>query len=167
MKILIRIILSIVTIIIVMLLIIAIFLINAQNTGNTPYFLGYTGFVNTGTSMLPVIREGDFVLVKKAHNYQIGDIISYKTGDLIVTHRIIGSDDAFYQTKGDNNTFIDGERVSKLSVYGKVIKTFPGVGRAIIYLMGHKGLVIGILMGFIFLAVSLGIGVSYVRKHYS
>lgn len=167
MKILIRIILSIVTIVIVMLLIMAIFLINAQNAGNTPYFLNYTGFVNTGTSMLPVIREGDFILVKKQDNYQKDDIISYKADDLTVTHRIVEVEGAFYRTKGDNNTFIDGESVSKLSVYGKVVATLPGVGSAIIYLMEHKGLVIGLLLGLVILAISAGIGMSYVRKCHS
>lgn len=167
MKILIRIILSIVTIVLVMLLIIAIFLINAQSLGNTPYLWNYTGFVNTGTSMLPIIREGDFVLVKKQNNYQKDDIISYKASDLTVTHRIVEVEDSFYRTKGDNNTFIDGESVSKLSVYGKVVAIVPGVGSAIIYLMGHKALVIGLLLGLIILAIGAGIGMSYVRKRHS
>lgn len=132
--------------------------------GNTPYFLGYTGFVNTGTSMLPIIQKGDLVILKRQDAYEVGDVISFNDKGLTVTHRIIGTEDGLYKTQGDNNKFIDGNLVSKLNVYGKMIKIIPGVGDKIKYFNEHKTMVIGILVSLVGGFIGISIGLKYVRK---
>lgn len=168
MKIFIRIILSILSIIIAMFLVMAICMYNAKKNGDTPYFMNMTAFVNTGTSMLPVIHEGDLVVVKRQDTYENNDIISYTTSEgLTVTHRIIENSGGVYKTKGDNNTFIDGENISIHNVYGKMIFCIPGIGKTIIYLMGHKMAVIVILLALMGGFILLKVGSSYASKRNS
>lgn len=165
MKYLIRIILSFLTLIVAIFFIIAIVFVYKNSQGETPYLFGYTAYVNTSTSMLPKIKEGDLVIVKKHDDYKVNDVISFMSSDnLIITHRIVAINDGLYDTKGDNNTFIDGEKVNKLNVYGKMVKTVPGFGDAITFAYKYKYLIVG---GLFFLAIAfvgVRIGMKYVRK---
>ena len=81
----------------------------------------YPSVILTG-SMEPLIMPGDVVLVHKISNedeiYELskGDIINFKRGNIIITHRIkeVLKDEAgnlSFETKGDNNNAIDEEKV--------------------------------------------------------
>lgn len=68
--------------------------------------------VASGTSMLPTIKPGDILQIKKKSEYKIGSIIvfvnpSFETENVFVVHRIIdlGKNKVF--TKGDNLPFYD------------------------------------------------------------
>lgn len=90
---------------------------------------GYTMFqVKTG-SMEPALQTGDVVIekiLKKDDSIKENDIISYKTEDYIVTHRIIEIGEDFVITQGDANNAKD-EPIKKDSIIGKVIKVIPDV----------------------------------------
>lgn len=87
-----------------------------------------------GNSMLPLLREGDIVIITrvKPSEISIGDVIVFKTftGTLVI-HRVIGItvEDGryYYVTKGDNNRFpdfayfVDGKGVTYERVVGKVV----------------------------------------------
>ena len=72
-------------------------------------------------SMYPSINIGDIVIIKKQDNYKIGDIISYKEENYLITHRIVGMKNNDFITKGDFNNSIDEIEVNKKNVKGKVI----------------------------------------------
>lgn len=57
----------------------------------------------SGVSMNPTLREGDKILVKRAENYEAGDILVflYKNNELLV-HRILKVKGDKYYCKGDN-----------------------------------------------------------------
>lgn len=85
-------------------------------------------------SMLPVIKVGDMIIVKKipSTEVQLGDIIQYKKDDIRIVHRVIeinadGSKTSFI-TKGDNNPTPDIDPVAAEQVVGKVISTVPRAG---------------------------------------
>ena len=123
MKYLARFLLSVITIFVIFLLIIAlIFLIN-KNEKRIFYLFDTTFFIATGNSMMPFIEQGDLLIVKKQKEYQEKDIISFYNASemLISTHRIIKKDANYYETKGDNNNFIDGYKVKNQDIYFKVI----------------------------------------------
>ena len=104
----------------------------------SPSVFGYKYFTVLTGSMEPTINVGDLVIVKES-SYAINDIISYKDGNSVVTHRIIDystqdNGEIFYTTKGDNNNAEDEFPVSKENVDGKVIKVIPKLGNIILFL---------------------------------
>jgi len=73
-------------------------------------------------SMYPTLDINDIIIIKKSDKYKIGDIITYNYKDrYLVTHRIIGTYQSFFITKGDNNNSEDEENVEIQNVKGKVI----------------------------------------------
>lgn len=80
-------------------------------------------YVNIGDtdSMLPTLDSNNKVICELSPNsINIGDIIVFKdySNDYVI-HRVIKIFSDGYQTKGDNNLFID-KRISKEQVYCKV-----------------------------------------------
>lgn len=144
MKCAIRFILYLLTSLVILLLIITcVFAYNKQYSKLTS-FVGFTSFINTGTSMLPDIKPGDLIIVYKSNSYSKDDVISYATGEnYITTHRIIEADGGFYTTKGDNNSFVDYEKVSSGQIYGKLILVIPGVSEFLSFFWNYKYFLLG------------------------
>ncbi len=84
--------------------------------------LGQFSFVTThGHSMNPLYYQGDLVIVDKAHDYRVGDIVAYqvKAQHLTVLHRIIGGDANGFVMKGDNNQSIDPFHPTPSQILGR------------------------------------------------
>lgn len=75
--------------------------------------------VKTG-SMENDIHIGDYILIYKKNNYQIGDIVTYTKDGYHVTHRIVKKNGNIITTKGDANNTPD-EEIKASSIIGKVI----------------------------------------------
>lgn len=75
--------------------------------------------VKTG-SMEVKIHVGDYIVVKKEKDYKVGDIITYDSNGILVTHRISKIDGDTFITKGDNNNTVD-EPINKSDVVGKCL----------------------------------------------
>ncbi len=89
--------------------------------------------VIVSNSMYPHIRKGDMVIVKKGNeNLNIGDIIEYKQGNILIIHRIINikntRDGKIYITKGDNNKNPDSVGINEYQVNGKIVTVIPKIG---------------------------------------
>lgn len=58
-----------------------------------------------GDSMEPTLYKGDLFLVLPSDDYEVGDIIVFKSekNRRLVTHRIVEEKEEGYITKGDNN----------------------------------------------------------------
>jgi len=90
-------------------------------------FFGYSVFeVQTG-SMKPEINPGDWIIVKSSNDIKLRDIITYKKGGEYITHRVIGTYNSTYVTKGDANNSKD-EPIDAKQVVGKVVKILPTFG---------------------------------------
>ncbi len=83
-------------------------------------------------SMTPTLETNDFVIIKKAKDVSVGDIVVYKEKDssIEVIHRVIKIDGEKITTKGDANnkednpidkSQIKGVYVTKLRLWGRVI----------------------------------------------
>ena len=77
--------------------------------------------------MMPTLKKGDFIIVKKQKEYNIGDIITYEITEgnnkYYVTHRIVEKNGNEYKTKGDDNNKIDDNKIFENAIKGKII--FP------------------------------------------
>lgn len=103
-------------------------------TSRTDFLSGIRSFVVVSGSMQPSIKVGSIVFVKKAPQYELGDIVAFtNNANQTVTHRIIAvnekSDGIFYQLKGDANNTPDREEVLAKSIIGRELLTVPLVGK--------------------------------------
>ena len=104
------------------------------NPLETPNFFGIKSFTIVSESMKPKINKEDVIFVKNVDKDEldVGDIISFKTGEIINTHRIIkiekqnGED--VYITKGDNNQKEDRGYVKLNDIEGKYLFKIPNFG---------------------------------------
>lgn len=164
MKIVIRIILGLCTLLMVGLLILTlVFAYNKANNQIT-YLGNYTAFFSTGTSMHPVIKDGDLLIVKRSDEYKLNEIIAYlNKQNQIVTHRIVEINDGYY-TKGDSNNFIDTQKVLDDAIYGKVIEVLPGIGVLLVWVIQNGGLLYVGFTSFVVFLMLTGRFVYYVRR---
>jgi signal peptidase I len=89
-----------------------------------------------GTSMLPTLRTGDVVVVRRQSAYRVGDIVAYRipkgqpaAGGRVI-HRIVGgSGTTGYVLRGDNRKSNDLWRPRNADVLGKVVVRLPHAAR--------------------------------------
>lgn len=101
--------------------------VNVLKKDYTNYF-GYTFFEVASGSMAETINVDDLVMVKLGAKYDVGDIITYKSGKDYITHRIISiADNGLITAKGDANN-VNDNNINPKDVIGKVIKIYPKIG---------------------------------------
>ena len=90
-------------------------------------FFGYSVFeVQTG-SMADAINAGDWIIVKKQKNFNLNDVVTYKSDGEFITHRIIESYNGTFVTKGDANNTKD-DPIDESQIVGKVVKILSNFG---------------------------------------
>ena len=115
----------IVNLIIFVLSVIAILVIwgfiqlNIQNKEYVNIF-GYSILSTETGSMSPTIEKGDIIIIKIGDEIKENDIITYKQGDALITHRIEQINGDTIITKGDYNN-IEDEPIEKNQVIGKAV----------------------------------------------
>ena len=88
---------------------------------------GYSVFsVSTG-SMKPAINQNDVIIVKKSDHYEENDIITFRSDNAYVTHRIINIVGDSIVTKGDANNAKD-VAIKEDVIVGKVIHVYSNLG---------------------------------------
>lgn len=122
----------------------------------TPSFLGIKTYVIISGSMKPNIDIGDIVIVKEEKNLQIGDVISYRKGQSVITHRIVNiteeNEEKKYRTKGDNNNTEDSEIILNENIEGKVIKIVPKLGNLALLLKNKMTIIIILIVLYVFIS---------------
>lgn len=120
----------------------------------TPDILGFKSFVVVSGSMEPEINVGDLIIVNKNRKPNIGDVITYKDGE-IITHRVVNTtQDNKYITKGDNNESLDNTVINEESFEGTYVCKIPAGGKFLIYLQNP----------FVFIAVIMLILALYLNS---
>ena len=98
--------------------------------------------VRTG-SMEPTIRTGSICFVDQRaslKDVREGDVITYKLGDLYVTHRAVRVDETGVTTRGDANNIEDrGGKVTAENFVGKTVFWVPCVGKLLLYARSASG----------------------------
>lgn len=126
----INIIINVLTVLVLLVLsLIIIAKVNMIISGSNHFsVLDYSLFKVVTGSMKPAILENDIVLVKKKSNYKEQDIITYKSGDSFITHRIIQENNGNFIVKGDHNNAPDKETIKQDIIIGKVVIILKGLG---------------------------------------
>ena len=100
-------------------------------------------YVIISGSMEPELPVGSVCLVDCQHKEpEVGDIISYKAQDTIITHRVIEKTDGGYITKGDSNSVADPGIVKSKQIFGTCIYSVPKIGYAVMFMRTFKGIVL-------------------------
>lgn len=146
-----------VTVILAVILLCNIYAVIARAVTDDPQpdVFGWSWAVVISGSMEPEIGVDDLIVVHERDTYEVGDVISFESGDSVVTHRIIEKTDGFYTTRGDANNTTD-DPVSADAVIGKVVANVPYIGLVIGYLRTPTGLIALAMIGvLIFVAPNL------------
>ncbi len=117
------------------------------NPNKTPSFFGIKTYVIISGSMKPNYNIGDIVVAKNtnANSLKEGDVISFRQGQIIVTHRIIkveNSNKLVFKTKGDNNNSEDSEEVTANLIEGKVVFKIPWIGNIALFFRGKIAIIV-------------------------
>ena len=111
-------------------------------------------FVVRGASMEPSIPVGSLIVVEPAgeSGYAVGDVVSLRTGETVLTHRVVAIEtvdgQVRLQTRGDANGNVDAGYASPSDVIGRVqlslplagfVLTFAGQPLGIITIMSFLG----------------------------
>lgn len=89
---------------------------------------GYTFLEVASGSMGEAISVNDLVIVKLENkDIKKNDIVTYKSGNNLITHRVVKINEQEIITKGDSNNTYDSP-IKQGEIIGKVVKIVPGVG---------------------------------------
>ena len=130
------------------------------NPNKTPSFLGIKTYSIISGSMDPALKIGDIVIVKETLEKKLkkGQIISFRQGQSVVTHRIIDvrekDNKKIYITKGDNNNVEDNMEIDASLIEGRVIYRIPFLGRISQMLQGKIIIIVIAIMAYTYFAHS-------------
>lgn len=101
-----------------------------------------------GISMEPKFHTGDMVIARKAADYQIGDVVTYRDPEMqaYVIHRIIAKEDDNFTLQGDNNSWVDAHRPTRNEILGKLWLHLPQWGKALLWLRQSFNLTISLVL---------------------
>ena len=104
---------------------------------------GYRFFCVSTGSMEPAYPVGALVVVKPQPCEVLaeGDVITFRTGGAVVTHRVISADyeKMLFETKGDNNNAADLAPVAYGNIIGRVEYSLRGVGFPVLWAQTKLG----------------------------
>lgn len=124
------------------------------NPSEIPDFLGYKPFIVLSGSMQPTIMTGDIAIIKEYNPEQLkeGDIIAFRSGNAVVTHRIleitVEEGKTVFITKGDNNKIEDKYPVQQEQVEGIFTRRIPKLGNIAMFLQTTVGTILFISIPF-------------------
>ena len=107
----------------------SIYHVNASRLAGdaVPMPFGFGVAVILSGSMEPELSTGDLVFIRQRDAYGIGDVVVYQDGSMSVTHRIIGTVDGMFITRGDANNTSDAP-IYPEQIKGEVTGSVPIAG---------------------------------------
>ncbi|MBQ9318223.1 MAG: signal peptidase I [Bacilli bacterium] len=126
-----------------------------------PYLFRYKPLVVLSGSMEPTFKTGGIIYYKHAlpEEIKVGDIITFRNGDIFVSHRVNSIVDNLYETKGDANNTPDAIKVKYSDIVGKDADfCIPYIGYYIKYINEHMYLlvIVAIILVSDFLVSNIG-----------
>lgn len=118
-----------------------------ENPNSVPSVLGFTPLTVISGSMSPGIETGDLVIIRNGNrNIKPGDIVTYRLGEVLVTHRVKQISDKnvkeVFITQGDANSIPDYKTVDRSQILGKYAFRIPMGGYIKACLRGLPGMLI-------------------------
>lgn len=119
----------------------------AGNTMPMPFGIGMS--VVLSGSMEPNLSVDDLVIVHEQDSYEIGDIVVYQSGDMLIIHRIVTQEDGIVTTRGDAND-VEDEPIAASLIKGKAVAHVPGVGAVVRFLKTAVGTILLMVLALVF-----------------
>ena len=110
-----------------------------------PIIFKYKPLVVLTGSMEPKFKTGSVIYYKPVSEDEIkvGDIITFKLSNSLVSHRVYSINDGLYETKGDANNAVDATKIKYSDIVGKDANlSIPYVGYYIKYINEHLFIII-------------------------
>lgn len=132
----------------ILLMSIVILVDSYTHPNEVPSFLGWKPFIVLSGSMETQISAGDIVVVKVIDTNELkkGDIIAFKDGNIVITHRIdeVTEIDGKkqYITKGDNNNTQDIGYVSPEQIEGVFKFKVSRLGNLAMFIQTPLGMIV-------------------------
>ena len=106
-------------------------------------------------SMEPEIHTGSLALIDlKDRDADAGDAIAFRSGNVLVTHRIVREEGGAFVTKGDANRKEDLWRVSPEEIIGTTVYSIPYLGYVVQTFKNPAGITILVAGFLIFFVLS-------------
>lgn len=118
------------------------------NPDEVPGFFGWKPFITLSGSMETEIFAGDLAIVKEVapETLNIGDVIAFRQGDIVITHRIVEihneNGEKEFVTKGDNNNTQDLLPVKSENVEGKYMFKIAKLGNVAMFVQTPLGTIV-------------------------
>ena len=132
----------------ILLMSIVILVDSYTHPDEVPSFFGWKPFIVLSGSMETQISAGDIVVVKEIDTNELkkGDIIAFKDGNIVITHRIDEVTEidgkTQYITKGDNNNTQDIGYVSPEQVEGVFKFKIARLGNIAMFIQTPLGMIV-------------------------
>lgn len=132
----------------ILLISIAILVDSYTHPDEVPSFFGWKPFIVLSGSMETQISAGDIVVVKEIDTNELkkGDIIAFKDGNIVITHRIDEVTEidgkTQYITKGDNNNTQDIGYVSPEQIEGVFKFKVSRLGNLAMFIQTPLGMIV-------------------------
>lgn len=136
----------------VLLLNLYLFAVQVAFRDELPKLMGISQIIVVSGSMEPAVRVGDFLVIREQDVYEAGDVVTYRSGGSLVTHRVVEIDGTDLITQGDANNVAD-EPVALSQVEGKMIFRIPKLGQAALLLRKPAGILVTVLAGLLLIIV--------------
>lgn len=138
---------TIVIVLLSLILLINLWLIGARVLlrQELPKFLGFSQATVLSGSMEPVFSAGDMLIFRERERYEVGDIVIFRRGADLVTHRIVAEADGGLITRGDANNTEDPDLLDPSLIEGSLVRVLPGAGRVLGFLRTPLGLLLLVL----------------------
>ncbi|MBI4198839.1 MAG: signal peptidase I [Chloroflexi bacterium] len=124
-----------------------------------PSLFGFNPLIVLSASMEPVIRTGDIAVTRDVDptTVGLGDVVTYRSGSLFVTHRIIRVVDTpqgrQFEMKGDNNPTPDVTLVAEEQVVARLVYGVPKMGYLVHFANSQNGLTLFVVAPVVILAM--------------
>ena len=132
----------------ILLMSIVILVDSYTHPDEVPSFFGWKPFIVLSGSMETQISAGDIVVVKEIDTNELkkGDIIAFKDGNIVITHRIDEVTEidgkTQYITKGDNNNTQDIGYVSPEQIEGVFKFKVSRLGNLAMFIQTPLGMIV-------------------------
>lgn len=112
-----------------------------------PSAFGCSTLIVLSGSMEPAFSTGDLLVIRREETYQPGDVIAFRDGGSMTTHRIVAEDAHGFVTRGDSNNAEDSHPVTKEQIAGRMIWVIPKLGGAMLFLRTPLGILVLVVAG--------------------
>lgn len=113
--------------------------------------LAFSGptFVIVGSSMEPALKRGSVVVEEQVgpSGVGVGDIVTFRLADRVITHRVTEITTQGITTRGDNNEMADSTVLSTEDLLGRARLVVPYLGWPKVWLSERNYLALGLWSG--------------------